>query len=63
MVSAAEDKQMACIVHVYFNPERYSGPALPLVGKITPLIKNCLFSSSISSLMRHGANYQSVTRV
>ena len=35
MVSAAEDKQMIFIVHVYFNPERYSGLVLPLVAKNT----------------------------
>lgn len=33
MVSAAEDKQMMFMVHVYFNLDRYSAPALPLVVK------------------------------
>lgn len=46
MVSAAEDKQMTFIVHVYFIPEIYSGPVLPLVVWNTILIKNWLFSVS-----------------
>lgn len=51
MVSAAEDKQMIFIVRVYFNPDRYSGPVLPLVVKNTALIKNWILPTSVSSLM------------
>lgn len=49
MVSAAKDKQMIFIVHVYFSPERYSMPVLPLVVRNTLLVKDLLFPTTISS--------------